>query len=463
MKKSESFSKDDRIMVPSKDDLSLVNGVPEEHQSGRRVRIFVPTKPATQSGNYGTRLWRIEFDNRERWENPLMGWASTGDPLSNTVVEFETSEAAEEFSVISPAHTSSLRFMLSVGTMPISVDRERRTNAGARMARLLNEEEEDEFYSNIYGGFTESESSVEDVIDSDFADESSGSGDDDNVRSDDDEDKRQKRQSNRVVTKGYKEPKRTKVTRTQEAKSDKKASDKKRPTLRASTLQATADQEAETTRRRVLTNENTAIRRKALLAEIAQRKNLPEVRRLTQEELLAEAKITEEINRRSLARYQRLEIEKKKARIQKTVNSTPMIRYHSFTVPIIEEQHNIYGVSASNDEPIIRAGPIITNPSAKCSRNLITFANDVCFRDSMPETITPLPEPGCPAPTPIRPERRLRICPITGQPARYLDPLTLTPYANLAAFRVLRRLYSIHLETRKPPMELLREYRQGRQ
>lgn len=39
--------------------------------------------------------------------------------------------------------------------MPISVDRERRANAGARMARLLNEEEEDEFYSNIYGGFAE--------------------------------------------------------------------------------------------------------------------------------------------------------------------------------------------------------------------------------------------------------------------------------------------------------------------
>lgn len=73
-----------------------------------------------------------------------------------------------------------------------------------------------------------------------------------------------------------------------------------RPELRASTLQATADQEAETTRRRIATAENTAVRRKALLAEIAQRKNLPEVRRLTQEELLAEAKITEEINRRSL-------------------------------------------------------------------------------------------------------------------------------------------------------------------
>ncbi|CAH8632310.1 unnamed protein product [Heterobilharzia americana] len=80
MKKSGEFSKDDHIMVPEKDDLTPITA-----------------KPATQSGNHGTRLWRIEFDNRERWENPLMGWASSGDPLSNTVVEFETAEAAEEF------------------------------------------------------------------------------------------------------------------------------------------------------------------------------------------------------------------------------------------------------------------------------------------------------------------------------------------------------------------------------
>ncbi|CAH8650651.1 unnamed protein product [Schistosoma guineensis] len=97
MKKSAEFSKDDVITVPLEDDLTLVNEVPEEHQSERRVRIFIPAKPATQSGTHGTRLWRIEFDNRERWENPLMGWASSGDPLSTTVVEFETSEAAEEF------------------------------------------------------------------------------------------------------------------------------------------------------------------------------------------------------------------------------------------------------------------------------------------------------------------------------------------------------------------------------
>jgi len=35
--------------------------------------------------------------------------------------------------------------------------RERRINAGTRMARLLNEEDEDEFYSTTYGGFKEEE------------------------------------------------------------------------------------------------------------------------------------------------------------------------------------------------------------------------------------------------------------------------------------------------------------------
>lgn len=33
--------------------------------------------------------------------------------------------------------------------------REKRSNAGNRMARLLNEEEVDEFYQETYGGFTE--------------------------------------------------------------------------------------------------------------------------------------------------------------------------------------------------------------------------------------------------------------------------------------------------------------------
>lgn len=35
--------------------------------------------------------------------------------------------------------------------------RERRSNAGNRMAKLLDEEEEDDFYKTTYGGFQEAE------------------------------------------------------------------------------------------------------------------------------------------------------------------------------------------------------------------------------------------------------------------------------------------------------------------
>lgn len=42
--------------------------------------------------------------------------------------------------------------------------------------------------------------------------------------------------------------------------------------------------------------------RAAMMRQIAEKKRVPEVRRLTQEELLAEAKITEKINLRSLGK-----------------------------------------------------------------------------------------------------------------------------------------------------------------
>jgi len=79
------------------DDIGSVSGVPEEHIQTRYVRIFRPAKNAMQSGTAGVRRWRIEFDNRERWENNLMGWASNADPLSNMLVEFASKEEAVEF------------------------------------------------------------------------------------------------------------------------------------------------------------------------------------------------------------------------------------------------------------------------------------------------------------------------------------------------------------------------------
>lgn len=77
--------------------IAPLTGVPEEHIKTRRVRIFVPTRNAMQSGTHNTHAWKMEFETRERWENPLMGWCSTGDPLSNMNLDFGTKEAAMAF------------------------------------------------------------------------------------------------------------------------------------------------------------------------------------------------------------------------------------------------------------------------------------------------------------------------------------------------------------------------------
>lgn len=39
--------------------------------------------------------------------------------------------------------------------MSLVTQRERRKNAGSKMAKLLDEEEEDDFYKTAYGGFNE--------------------------------------------------------------------------------------------------------------------------------------------------------------------------------------------------------------------------------------------------------------------------------------------------------------------
>lgn len=54
----------------------MLSGVPEEQLKTRHVRIFLPAKNAMQSGTYKINRWKLEFDTRERWENPLMGWTA---------------------------------------------------------------------------------------------------------------------------------------------------------------------------------------------------------------------------------------------------------------------------------------------------------------------------------------------------------------------------------------------------
>ncbi|XP_048396399.2 NADH dehydrogenase [ubiquinone] iron-sulfur protein 4, mitochondrial isoform X2 [Stegostoma tigrinum] len=85
------------ITVDEKLDISPLTGVPEVQVKTRTVRIFVPARNAMQSGMNNTKVWKLEFDTRERWENPLMGWSSTADPLSNIDISFTTKEDAIAF------------------------------------------------------------------------------------------------------------------------------------------------------------------------------------------------------------------------------------------------------------------------------------------------------------------------------------------------------------------------------
>ncbi|KAI8096945.1 ETC complex I subunit conserved region-domain-containing protein [Halteromyces radiatus] len=79
--------------------VDTVSGAPDA-LTERSVRIFAPAKPATQSGKNGTRLWRIDFDILEdgnRWENPLIGWASSSDYQQALQIKFTSKEAAIQF------------------------------------------------------------------------------------------------------------------------------------------------------------------------------------------------------------------------------------------------------------------------------------------------------------------------------------------------------------------------------
>eukprot|EP00088_Acartia_fossae_P068292 TRINITY_DN862_c0_g1_i2.p1 TRINITY_DN862_c0_g1~~TRINITY_DN862_c0_g1_i2.p1 ORF type:complete len:191 (+),score=47.99 TRINITY_DN862_c0_g1_i2:35-574(+) len=90
----DAVSKQGLITVEGAEDLSLVNGMPEEQILERTVRIFKPAKNAMQSGTAGIKRWKIEWNTQERWENNLMGWSSTADPLSNVQLDFASKEEA---------------------------------------------------------------------------------------------------------------------------------------------------------------------------------------------------------------------------------------------------------------------------------------------------------------------------------------------------------------------------------
>merc|ERR1711865_199502 len=73
--------------------LNATSGIPA-NQLERTVFIYSPAKSAMQSGIEKNHKWLLEVENPERWRNPLMGWASTADPLSNMKLYFSSQSNA---------------------------------------------------------------------------------------------------------------------------------------------------------------------------------------------------------------------------------------------------------------------------------------------------------------------------------------------------------------------------------
>jgi hypothetical protein len=62
------------------------------------ARIYKPAKTAMQSGRARTKDWVLEYEPASPREiEPLMGWTSSGDMLSQVRLSFDTREEAIEY------------------------------------------------------------------------------------------------------------------------------------------------------------------------------------------------------------------------------------------------------------------------------------------------------------------------------------------------------------------------------
>ncbi|KAI8420740.1 LOW QUALITY PROTEIN: hypothetical protein MSG28_007963 [Choristoneura fumiferana] len=251
--------------------------------------------------------------------------------------------------------------------------REKRANAGNRMAKLLDEEEEDDFYKTTYGGFQETaedndyveEKEADDIVDSDF-----------DIDENDDPD-----------------PKRRKAA----------AADKpKKEVVKKVGNQSEKAQQLKTQQRIKIRSEL----KKKKVKKVEEK--MP-----SQEELLEEALITEQENLKSLERFEQIELERKKVRPTKKTITGPVIKYHSFAVPIPSDEQD-------TAVPEITLSDIIKSEEAF----------NACYKMAQPKR---------------RPEM---LCAVTKRPARYIDPITKLPYRSVDAFRIIREAYYQQLEAR---------------
>ena len=234
-----------------------------------------------------------------------------------------------------------------------------------------------------------------------------------------------------VQTKAYKEPKRKDGSKQKPTTAVKPKSKPVKYSLdfgrRLGTRTSTALKTSETIK--VMKQREAESKRKRLKLKKRQKVE----RKMTQEEILKEAKITEKINLESLKKYEEMELEAKRKAIRSgtRVVKGPAIRYQSLSMPLIEE------IKSDKDGDFKRENENeskenVINP--KQERTFISFTDDATLKQNFPKT-TPRVQAS-------------KICPVTRLPAKYFDPVTELPYANLQAFKIIREAYYQQLEIR---------------
>ena len=145
------------------------------------------------------------------------------------------------------------------------------------------------------------------------------------------------------------------------------------------------------------------------------------VKPLSQEELLKEAENTEKLNTASLKSYLEMQIQKKKfvSRKKHAIHG-PFIRYLSTSRPPSDslrtrKQHALAGTS----QPTRVVNLIIHSHPEE---------SPAVFRTYSPHKLVE--------------SYRNVLCPVTGLPAKYRDPLTNLPYYSAEAFKTIRAKYA---------------------
>ena len=63
----------------------------------KKAKIYIPTKNSMQSGLGKSDKWLIRFETEDTGINPLMGWETSSNTLSELNLEFSSKELAIEY------------------------------------------------------------------------------------------------------------------------------------------------------------------------------------------------------------------------------------------------------------------------------------------------------------------------------------------------------------------------------